>query len=78
MFPGAAVSPRASIILQLRHTPNTLQRLQALSSLYCWQPAVRAADPAHYAANAEARGSSCLSACADNAACLGHLLIRMH
>lgn len=58
-------------------TPNTLQRLQALSSLCCWQLAVRAADPAHYVANTEARGSSRLSACADNAACLGHLLVWM-
>lgn len=27
---------------------QTLQRLQTLSSLCCWTPAVKAADPAHY------------------------------
>lgn len=29
---------------------EALQRLQALGSLCCWQPAVSAADPAHYTA----------------------------
>lgn len=41
----------------------------------CLQPVVSAADPAHYAAQPVAAS---VSACADNKAHLGHLLIWMH